>query len=273
MSIELWKNDPFGTYRLQGIDRFLQLISSALPNNFFFFKLALVLRKLVLRKGIEVVDVDSIAGLKMRLYPLDNIGDRLSLFMPWYFESKEFNFISNHCQSGDTFIDIGANTGYYTLLASQIVGAEGSVLSFEPNPVVFNRLKFNLENNDNENIQAFNYGLANRDGEFELKVNPKNLGQGTIKGDSEKEDFDVRKVECRVLFEVLQKLNIKKLDVMKIDVEQAEPMVLNPFFSSAPRSLWPNYVLIESSDEIPFHDLGYELLQKTKSNSIFKLKR
>ncbi len=272
MPIDIWKEEPFGTYSLRGMDHILQKISSILPNTFLTFKIALVLRKLVLRKKIQVVDVDSVDKLKMRVYPLDNVGDRLALFMPWYFERDEFSAIRSYFFEGGVFIDIGANTGYYTLLASRVAGKEGKVLSFEPNAVAFNRMTFNMRNNaSSSNISSFNFGLADKEGEFELGVDPGNLGGGTIVEGYRERGYDVQKVKCRLLTDVLKEEGIQRLDFMKIDVEEAEPIVLNPFFETASKEVWPKYILIESTEGIPFGELGYKEILKTKNNTIFKL--
>ena len=272
MPVDLCKDDPYGTFKLKGIDKLLQSISKSLPKGFLPFKLALALRKLVLIKGVDIVDVVSLEGFKMRLYPQDNVGDRLALFMPWYFEHQEFQLIRSLFKSGDTFLDIGSNSGYYTLLASKLAGKEGKVLAFEPNPLAYNRMQFNLGiNNHLPNISTFNFGLADREGQFQLLVNPRNLGEGSIHKHPNNEHFDSRVIQCRVLLDVLKEESIETIDFMKIDIEQAEPLVLNPFFEKAPKSLWPKHIIVESIDGIPFEELGYQLVTKTKNNTVFSL--
>jgi FkbM family methyltransferase len=49
---------------------------------------------------------------------------------------------------GSTVIDVGANLGLYTCLAADLVGPTGRVISFEPNPAVFQRLEANVELNE-----------------------------------------------------------------------------------------------------------------------------
>jgi FkbM family methyltransferase len=51
--------------------------------------------------------------------------------------------IKNHLRAGDTFWDIGANIGWFSLLARKIVGSNGKVVSFEPSLDVFNLLSAN----------------------------------------------------------------------------------------------------------------------------------
>ena len=63
-----------------------------------------------------------------------------------YFDSFEFNIrkiILNNISEGGTFLDIGANIGYFSLLVSKIVGDKGKIIAFEPNPITIGRLKKN----------------------------------------------------------------------------------------------------------------------------------
>src|SRR6476619_7171728 len=46
------------------------------------------------------------------------------------------NFVKTRLRAGDTFIDVGANIGYYALLASGLVGASGTVVSIEASPSI-----------------------------------------------------------------------------------------------------------------------------------------
>jgi FkbM family methyltransferase len=55
--------------------------------------------------------------------------------------------LSDHLCPGMTFYDLGANIGFFSLLASRLVGSEGHVFSFEPDPVIFLRLRQNLSQN------------------------------------------------------------------------------------------------------------------------------
>lgn len=270
-SFTKWNEEPFETYGLKGYRKFLHKLSCLLPNGFLTFKLALVLRKLTLQNKLEIVDAESIENLFVRLYPLDNIGDRLALFMPWYFERLEFKIVRRLLKEGQTFLDIGANTGYYSLLASKFVGEDGRVLAFEPNPTMFQRLKYNLMINKSANVLAFNVGLADKTDEFTLHLNPNNLGSATIMHDFHAgSDYRIS-ISCRPLLEILVENNLEKIDFMKIDVEGAEPLILNTFFETADKLLWPTYILTETTEGIPFEALGYLMIEKTKNNTLFKL--
>ncbi|MDD4150776.1 MAG: FkbM family methyltransferase [Bacteroidales bacterium] len=71
---------------------------------------------------------------------------------------------------------------------------------------------------------------------------------------------------------MIREQNIQQIDLLKIDIENAEPLALNPFFEKAPRKLFPKMIFIESDSDINFADIGYKLIAKTRSNnSIYRL--
>ena len=264
-------DEPFGRYVLRGYRKFLHSLSLALSNSFLSFKIALVLRKLTLQNKLEIVDAAPLRNIDVRLYPLDNTGDRLVLFMPWFFEWEEFKLIDELMPEGGTFVDVGANTGYYSFIASKKVGAKGRVISLEPNPVMYNRLMYNLSLNEGlENISTYQQGLSDKKGSFRLGLEPGgNLGGASI---VQANDVYFVEVDCVPMLDFLKGIKgLKGVDFLKIDVEGAEPMILNPFFKDAPKSLWPKLILIETTSDIPFEQFGYERIRKTKNNTLFRL--
>ncbi len=264
-------NELFGTYALRGYRRLLYDISQELSNTFVSFKLALVLRKLTLQNKLETVDASPLENIKVRLYPLDNTGDRLVLFMPWFFEWEEFGLINKLMPEGGTFVDVGANTGYYSFIASRKAGKNGKVIALEPNPVMFKRLTYNLSlNDDMGNILKFQQGLSDKKGTFRLGLKPGgNLGGASI---VQANDVHFVEVDCEPMLDFINGIeNLNCIDFLKIDVEGAEPMILNPFFENAPKELWPKLILIETTDGIPFERFGYQKIRKTKNNTVYKL--
>jgi predicted methyltransferase len=63
------------------------------------------------------------------------------------FESRELDFVLTFLKPGDTFWDVGANFGLFTVLAAKKVGFWGSVTAFEPSPLNYHRLRENLWKN------------------------------------------------------------------------------------------------------------------------------
>lgn len=69
---------------------------------------------------------------------------------------------------GDVAVDIGANVGYYTRIASQLVGSDGAVLAFEPMPAAFRVLQLNCA--DLSNTRLFPVALSDSDSEVVFYV-------------------------------------------------------------------------------------------------------
>lgn len=132
-----------------------------------------------------------------------------------------------------TFIDCGANVGYFSVLAGGLVGSEGRVVSIEANPITYKLLERNLE--ANHLGTPVHCALTSQTQEVELFMPSEgdvysSLRQGgLIKGDSVR-SF---KIQGRTLDELVQQLTLSKVDVVKIDIEGAELDVLR----SAPNLL------------------------------------
>lgn len=257
----------FGTYRLNGLDHSLYAMAQGLGRGWLRFKLGLAVRKLVL-KNKRMVDADPF-GIRCRFYPHENLGDRFVLFTPGYYEHEERELLPQVLREDSLFIDIGANTGFYSLFSARfITGPKGRILAFEPNPVMFDRFKLNISFNGLESrVEALPIGLADREAEFDLHYDPRQLGAASMAaGDGQ---IHV-KVPCRPLLDVLREKEVSGVSVLKIDVEGFEANILNPFFAAAPRSLFPELVIVESPEGIDWAAFGYRFQKRTHAhNSIF----
>ena len=65
---------------------------------------------------------------------------------------------------GDVFVDVGANVGYYTLLASRLVGPTGKVLAFEPNQANVKVLMLNRLHNRCDNVTIYPFAASREEG-------------------------------------------------------------------------------------------------------------
>ncbi|MFC4308029.1 FkbM family methyltransferase [Steroidobacter flavus] len=160
-------------------------------------------------------------GLRIQYDPNSYIGTYLHyrrLFEPSILKAIEANL-----RPGATFIDIGANIGQHTLVASKLVGPTGRVISFEPGANTRARLLRNIEINGLTNVDVRPYGLSREAGSHTLyNINTNNDGQATLAkppGDCPSET-----VELRTLDEQVPDLGTGC--VVKIDVEGAETEVL-----------------------------------------------
>ena len=132
---------------------------------------------------------------------------------------------------GDVFIDVGANIGYYTLLASHAVGDGGLVLSFEPSPENVGLLGHNLALNQAQNVVMFSEALSDHQGMAKLSL-PWYFNSGVCslgRGPSADGTFDggFTLTALRTLDEVLDAVNFKRsVTLVKIDAEGHEMHVL-----------------------------------------------
>jgi len=128
-------------------------------------------------------------------------------------------------RSGDCFLDIGANVGFYSLLASRIVGKEGCVHAFEPFPRNVEYITRHIEMNRITNIEI--HPIALSDGEdrrmsFSISTNP-SAGHLSENSDGPEQIS----VPVAALDSLWRKSAFPSPSMMKIDVEGAEYSVLN----------------------------------------------
>ena len=259
----------YGFYKLRGIKKVLFGLAQILPKNIISFKIALILRKITLRNRVKIIDQTQF-DLKLRLFPMDNLGDRFLLFMPNFFEYDEFLLMSQCLKEDSIFIDIGGNMGIYSLIATKYINKTGRILSFEPNPKMIERFRFNIKINEFDQLIELNeIGIADKEMTFSLALSKKNLGGASIVKSFGEGNVMVK---CRPLLDELKENEINKIDLLKIDIEEAEPLALNPFFQKAPRALFRKIIFIESEDNIDLIKLGYKFIKRIRAqNSIYVL--
>jgi FkbM family methyltransferase len=126
--------------------------------------------------------------------------------------------------AGDTFLDVGANLGYYTIKMGGRVGPGGRVFSFEPNPAMFETLQENINiNGFAGRAEAFNAAAGAAAGRLAFSVDHSHPGGGTVHPHPSAEgtaDVAVVAIDDALPQDVV-------VDLIKIDVEGFEPMVFD----------------------------------------------
>jgi FkbM family methyltransferase len=136
------------------------------------------------------------------------------------YEQEEIDFLCSLAKPGDTFVDVGANIGLYTLHLSRAVGSTGRVLAFEPDPDNLALLRENIRLNNCDNVTVFPFALGNTSSHQKLYTCKDNKGyQGWADFNSSGTAVEV---EVKAGADVLGDLTP---ELMKIDVEGAEPLV------------------------------------------------
>jgi FkbM family methyltransferase len=240
---------PWGAHLPNAYERAVLALTRAMPANWLGQRLAILFRRLVMRRiGEGCVDT-MLWGMRLRLYPRRNGCEKNALFTPQMFDTMERRVLAKavKLRAGTfTFVDIGANVGLYSLYLSTC--GDVRTLAIEPQPGILERLRFHLAANPAAKVDVVPIALSDREGEATLVLNESDSGGTHIdKQDGRQDPGERISVPCRPLLAVLAEVGIGAIDALKIDVEGAEDIVLAPFLRDAPQSLLPRLILIEDT--------------------------
>jgi FkbM family methyltransferase len=167
-------------------------------------------------------------NIRMQLDPADE--GPLTILETGVYEPVSFAMVSEHLTAGATFIDVGANIGYYSLKAAPLVGAAGHVIAIEPNPEVLQELRVNLAASGAKVVAVAPVACSDVEGELELYVAPgANTGETSLSKANASQLGPVThtyKVRARPLDDIVRESGVARVDAIKIDVEGAEYLVL-----------------------------------------------
>jgi FkbM family methyltransferase len=178
-------------------------------------------RRLARRNPIEST-VMTRFGASMIVRPNEFIDSYICLFGLW--EPAITDYISSGLSRGDTFVDIGANIGYYSLLAASRVGPRGHVYAIEASPMIFARLKQNLALNSFDNITATNVAVTGRRSRVSVYRHDGNNSGNTTIMESERSTHHRLEavVEGLPLNDIIPWEVVEAARFVKIDIEGAE---------------------------------------------------
>jgi FkbM family methyltransferase len=269
---------PFGDFAPSGITRWVIDRTRGLPEGWAGRRVALMLRHLAMRmlNGLPL-DLETF-GVRMRLYPYKNVCERRILFTPQYFDADELKILTDRIRPGFTFIDVGSNVGWYALFLAQEAGTAVAtrILAVEPQPEIFDRLIYNIRQNPSSTIKAVDCAVADKTGELTLFLDPRNRGEASLKIVNSSQTDAIR-VPAVTLIELLNREGLAHVDAIKLDVEGAEDLVLDPFFREAPAALYPALFIVANVPERWQIDViglltskGYRQVLETKMNLVFE---
>ncbi len=152
-------------------------------------------------------------------------------------EPQTTELIKSLVKKGDVVLDLGANIGYFTLLAAKLVGEKGRVFSFEPEPTNFKYLTKNIQLNNYTQVKAMQNAVSQKSGEkIKLFICEYESGHHTINQPNGIKDYGggkhiaeiVNSIEIEtVSIDDLYKNVIKTpVNFIKMDVEGAEMLAL-----------------------------------------------
>lgn len=153
---------------------------------------------------------------------IDN-GVELSLFETGTYEKGTIQLLETYLKEGSAFLDIGANIGLMSVIASKYVGKSGIVYAVEANPNTVPILQTNMDLNDCKNVELIPVALSDTSGTAVLFENWKvnRGGASLISQSAEEQGIEVKMERLDDLFD-----ENTPVQLVKIDVEGFEPQVI-----------------------------------------------
>ncbi len=152
------------------------------------------------------------------------------LFVSKTWEPEETRLVSSLLREGDVFVDVGANMGYFTLVASDAVGKSGKVFAFEPEPKNFSLLRKNVQANKCANARCEQKAVTASDHPVELFLSSFNYGDHRIFQSRDDDNYNrgAQRARTQVQGVALDSYFAPgtRIDFIKMDVQGAEYFAL-----------------------------------------------
>ena len=208
----------------------------------------------------------------------------------WYEDEKfETAVFEKHLKKDMSVLDLGANIGFYSLLARSIVGQNGRVFSFEPFPENIWLLRKSISENHFTNVFTSQTAVSDKSGTSVLYLSPDACSEHSMldldfkSDDKHKKDINVQAVSVDDYFE--KNCLDTKIDFIKMDIEGSEFRALNGMkktLSENPTIMmmtefWPNGFKKDNKDPQEFleelSDMGFEIYHIDSQSSKLEKKR
>jgi FkbM family methyltransferase len=196
--------------------------------------------------------------LDQQQFQVSHTGEWLENSLFWKgiagYEPISFELWKNACRFSQTILDIGANTGLYSLIA-KTVNPSSQVYAFEPLPSFNAALKENIRLNGYD-VQVVDQAVSDFIGTAEFYAPQR--GQGNLYSSSlslehyenhQKSTPIVHQVQVTTLDTFVESQGIQSVDLVKIDAEGQDANVLKGFVHSMQR-FQPDFIVEVQSDEI-----------------------
>lgn len=187
----------------------------------------------VLKRVSDEYDAQAYFGATFRC----NLDDMISrtIFYFGFWEPNNSALIGSILEPGDTFVDVGANIGYYTLLGSTLVGPQGRVISVEASPAIFDQLKRNVAINHAANARLVNQAASDTAGELLLYGGSRWNRGATSTAIHAADQVPEARVRSGPLDELLTPDELSSVNLIKIDIEGGELPVLQRLLDTVER--------------------------------------
>ncbi len=164
--------------------------------------------------------VVSVADGKFWVNPVSNFGYRIS--STGHYEPDTRRAIENNLKPNNVFIDLGANEGYFSVVASRIIGSSGRIIAIEPQARLQEVIRRNCELNNLKNVTLVQSVVSSFDGTVELALTPDmNTGASGLYRRT-RYPLPTQSAPCLTLSSLFRTHRITHCDLMKMDIEGAE---------------------------------------------------
>lgn len=185
-------------------------------------RLSVVLPKVLLpaveRAGKLIIQ--TLHGVKLLIDPAKDKGVELALYQTGTYEKGTIQLLGDFLKHGSVFMDIGANIGLMSTIASKIVGENGRVYAVEANPKTIEVLRHNCAINLCENIEILPIALASEKGSAILYENWNvNRGGASLISQGDEDGITVSKERLDDLFSPDSPVHLVKIDVEGFELE------------------------------------------------------
>jgi FkbM family methyltransferase len=168
------------------------------------------------------------AGGKLYAYA-DDLSITPALMLDGLLEIGLTNYMIANLQPGMTVVDVGANIGYFSIIAGYKVGESGRVMAYEANPKNYDIMVDNLTINElKHNVDPFALAVSDSDQQLQFHVSERFQGNSSLKSHSDqyRQDFKSDCFDQIPVYAVsLDTQGFGKIDLLKVDVEGAELQV------------------------------------------------
>lgn len=189
--------------------------------------------------------VTTVDGVRMRCDTRDFVPRRIAYFKEYEHELTEV--FRQSVRPGDVVVDVGANVGYFTLLAGRLVGPDGEVVAIEADPATHAKLVENIALNDGLPVTTRQVAVTAEPCRVGVSVrDPKNLGASQIVLDGDQGSVEGLPLDA-VLGDTLHRATF-----IKVDVEGAEAPLLDVLLDQLP-ALSPRLTIAVEVDPVNRH--------------------
>jgi FkbM family methyltransferase len=145
----------------------------------------------------------------------------------WGHDLGDLRFLWKSLTPGMVFLDVGAHHGVYSIVAAKKVGASGTVVAFEPSSGEYRRLRLHLRLNRLSSVRTEPLALSSAASTRTFfRVTSGDTTRGGLQPPASADQVSETSVETTRLDDYVARLSLKRVDLVKLDVEGGEREVL-----------------------------------------------